>query len=534
MSDPKDIDKLFQERFRDFEASPDPALWDSISEKLTAKEQKRDRKGIVFLPWLYKGAGIAAAIVVLFFAGNAIFNTNSKDRLNTDSPITSTKKENTNHTDQDTPVTNADNNSKDFDTNQNITHQNLSNEKHIVNNGTDNSDQQSLEKQENNSVLQNAVNQQNNTHTNNQFNVSLSKNKVHPHKTGNGNHVSETALTYQNSNNSINDSQKRAINTKNNKNINENSNATTVAVTENATDADLTTATNTSSEKEISTETAVTEVEKETEIKKSLLDVINELHELEKENTEVAETKRKKWSISPNAAPTYYNTFSNGSPIDQTFADNTKVGDVNLSYGLNVGYDISKRLTVRSGIHRVDYSYSTKDIALVPSIDGTDLTTIAFKTNDVSFDIKDRQTPTDIVYSQYQLPTSESSIREKQIEGNLNQRMSYIEVPVELKYAVLDKKLGVNVIGGVSTLLLTENSIILDSPELLAELGEATNINDVSFSTNIGVGIDYKFSDQLEFNLEPMLKYQINSFSGNTGTFRPYSVGVYTGVSFRF
>jgi hypothetical protein len=112
--------------------------------------------------------------------------------------------------------------------------------------------------------------------------------------------------------------------------------------------------------------------------------------------------------------------------------------------------------------------------------------------------------------------------------------MSFVEVPVEVKYALLDKKLGINVIGGVSTLLLTENSIILDSPELFTELGEATNINDVSFSTNFGIGIDYQFSKEIEFNLEPMLKYQLNTFSGNTGNFRPYSVGVYTGVSFRF
>ena len=163
------------------------------------------------------------------------------------------------------------------------------------------------------------------------------------------------------------------------------------------------------------------------------------------------------------------------------------------------------------------------------------MTTIQFKNSDAAFNIQDRQAPTGETFSQYQFPTTETStIFQKQIEGDLSQRMTYIEVPVELKYAVLDKKLGINVIGGVSTLLLTENSIIFDSPEILTELGEATNVNDVSFSTNIGIGIDYKFSDQLEFNLEPMLKYQLNTFSGNTGNFNPYSVGVYTGVSFRF
>jgi len=158
-------------------------------------------------------------------------------------------------------------------------------------------------------------------------------------------------------------------------------------------------------------------------------------------------------------------------------------------------------------------------------------TTIAYTQNASTFSLTDKQVS---INGEFTPTILESSIRQAQIEGNLNQRMSYIEVPIELKYAVIDKKIGVNVIGGVSTLLLTENSLLLDSPALTTELGEATNINDLSFSTNIGLGIDYKLSDQLEFNLEPMLKYQLNTFSGNTGNFKPYSVGVYTGVSFRF
>jgi hypothetical protein len=132
--------------------------------------------------------------------------------------------------------------------------------------------------------------------------------------------------------------------------------------------------------------------------------VINDLHDLENENTEVAEEPRKRWSLAPNASPVYYNTFGSGSPIDESFADNSKTGDLNLSYGLNVGYDVSKRLTVRTGVHRVDYSYSTNDIALVPSIDGTDLTTIRFRTDNNSFHIQDRQTASNEVFSQYQLP----------------------------------------------------------------------------------------------------------------------------------
>jgi hypothetical protein len=605
MSDKKNIDNLFRETFNDFEASPDPALWDKISDKLDAQESDKKRERIILLPWLYKGAGIAAALLLLFFVGNEFVNTNGSG-IDSEKQTTSTTKkdsdlnENNNGSSSNSQLTdtNSEENSSNDATNSS-SDDILKNQERFANKNTvdNNNIQQKNENDESaqqGDALQNAVAQQNGTNTNTASQESLNKNAdanstKHSNLIANENAVATTNSSKNKNSITNKENQQTRNNQSNNENSkigndesvsgenavaqqtkssannvqngvnssttntnavaqnNQNNSTNTVANSNSSAVAqndknNSTNASNTSNSSTIDTtkttetetvETAVAEVKKDDEIKKSLLDVINDLHDLEKD-TEVAEAKRKKWTISPNASPVYYNSITNGSPIDEAFADNAKVGDVNLSYGINIGYDVTKRLTVRSGIHKVDYSYSTQDIAIVPSINGNTLSTIAYRSNGASFEIKDRGAPSDILFSLYQLPTSESSINEKQIEGSLNQRMSYIEVPVELKYAVLDKKLGINVIGGISTLLLTENSIAIDSPELFAELGEATNVNTVSFSTNIGIGIDYKISKQLEFNLEPMLKYQLNTFSGNTGNFKPYSVGVYTGVSFRF
>ncbi|MGH1387426.1 hypothetical protein [Kordia sp.] len=602
MSDQNNIDNFFRNRFKDFEASPDPDLWDKISDRLDEKEVDEKKEGIVLLPWLYKAVGIAAAIALLFFVGTKFVSTNDSG-IDSDQQTTSTTKEKSSDKDvngktNNSQITDSDTNSEQnsLQNKNNTTPEGtLQNKQQIANEGTiDRNNPNKLQNGKDSNVqqgnaLQNGIAQQNGTQSNSQ-NAS-SNNSIHTntvqnknignqenavantttngkdkiltpeqrkrlngqnYKTKNGEYTSTNPLvknavaenhkngTKNNTTNTVNGKGSEA-NSSSNAITNENTSAVAQNDTNNSTNTSNTTNTTgsevngTANTDATNTETAVADTPKEEKIEKSILDVINDLHDLEKDKTEVAETSISKWTISPNASPVYYNTLGNGSPIDETFADNTKTGDINLSYGLNVGYDISKRLTVRSGIHRVEYSYSTKDIALVPSINGSELTTIQFKNANAAFDIQDRQATTNETFSQYQVPiTTESSIQRKQIEGDLSQRMTYVEVPVELKYAVVDKKLGINVIGGVSTLLLTENSIILDSPELLTELGEATNVNDVSFSTNIGLGIDYKFSDQLEFSLEPMLKYQLNAFSGNTGNFNPYSVGVYTGVSFRF
>jgi hypothetical protein len=114
------------------------------------------------------------------------------------------------------------------------------------------------------------------------------------------------------------------------------------------------------------------------------------------------------------------------------------------------------------------------------------------------------------------------------------QDFGYLEVPVELQYNLMDRKLGINLIGGVSSLFLTENAVTLVSDNTSTSMGEANNINEVNFSTNFGLGMYYRLTPKMQLNLEPMFKYQLNTFSDTAGNFQPFSVGVYSGLSFRF
>lgn len=46
MKELKNIDRLYQEKFKDFEAPPPPEVWSRISEKLDADKKKRR-----IIPW---------------------------------------------------------------------------------------------------------------------------------------------------------------------------------------------------------------------------------------------------------------------------------------------------------------------------------------------------------------------------------------------------------------------------------------------------------------------------------------------------
>ena len=231
-------------------------------------------------------------------------------------------------------------------------------------------------------------------------------------------------------------------------------------------------------------------------------------------------------------APVYYNSFG-GSGIDAEFSNNKKSGDVNLSYGVQVSYTVNNRLTVRSGINKVDLGYKTEQVSFSPSIQPSTISSINY--NDNSSLIQLSSSNKSSLVNSPSTSIAEFDTNTINSSNALNQQLGYIEIPVEAEYALINKKIGVQLIGGVSTLFLNNNSITLEEGNnIVSELGESNSLNGTSFSTNVGLGFDYKFTDRIQFNLEPMSKYQLNAYNKSVSDCRPYYLGLYTGVSIKF
>lgn len=265
--------------------------------------------------------------------------------------------------------------------------------------------------------------------------------------------------------------------------------------------------------------------------KKSLFDAI-----AKQEEEELQKRAGTKWSAGPSIAPVYFNALGKGSPIHSIFVPNSKSGNINFSYGVSVAYEVSKKLTIRSGIHKVDYGFDTEDVSFSSSLNAISsngqLASIDYAPTSNSLIISSKK----VISEKFSTANTAADVTAKSAarEGFMSQQLGYLELPVELNYALFDKKFGVNLIGGVSSLFLIDNAVSLTAGELTTEIGEANNINELNFSANMGLGFNYKFSPKLRFNLEPIFKYQLNTFSEINGTFRPYSVGVYSGINFSF
>ena len=211
---------------------------------------------------------------------------------------------------------------------------------------------------------------------------------------------------------------------------------------------------------------------------------------------------------------------------------------MNLSYGLSVAYEISTKLKIRSGVHRVDYGYSTNDVEFSSSIESSSIGQIAnvnYSATAKNIVVASNAMENGLDAMENVAPVAQDfSGQGLSQNGIMTQQFGYLEVPVELEYALIDKKFGVNLIGGISSLFLVDNSISLSSGELITGMGEANNVNDINFSTNVGIGLNYKFTSKAQLNVEPVFKYQLNTFSQTDGTFQPFTVGIYSGISFKF
>lgn len=261
----------------------------------------------------------------------------------------------------------------------------------------------------------------------------------------------------------------------------------------------------------------------------SIFDAINESEDA----TAVARDEGGKWLVGPSVAPVYFSSFGNGSPIASDFVDNPKSGTVNMSYGLQVSYKLSKKLRLRSGVHRVDYGYNTENVGFTSSPTARPnslIRTISYSEESRNLVVESMvggQPPVEPIANDVSAPSPAR-------EGQMAQEFGYLEVPLEMQFSLIDRKWGLDLIGGMSSLFLIDNAVNLESSGSVTEMGEATNLNSLNFSTNFGLGLFYRFNPSFELNLQPMFKYQLNTFSETSGNFRPYSIGIYSGLSFRF
>jgi hypothetical protein len=479
MNDKKNIDRLFQERFKDFEAEPDNQVWINIEAAL--KEKKKERK---IIPFWMQFSGIAAAFILGLFALNMVFKTNTETK-NSIVLDTKTLDKKSNQNKLIPNKIKKESNPFEIKNSQQIV---ITNPKIVINH-----EKETTTFTPSKTIADKKKNQ-NNT------NLYFSKNHPPLKQTK----AEKDAINYS----SLISDKKSAVNPNTFENIQ-----------------------NQVLEKKVpqayeEAKTVVTESKKQPSI---IPESPNELEEILKKKANEKQTivlnDKNKWQIVPNVGAVYLKSNSVGSAIDPQFSTNQKTADNSLSFGIGVNYAVSKKIALRSGINKLTLGYNTNNVVYSAGLSNKSLTYISYSSNQL-IEIKTETSLKTLISFEKGL--------QKTNTGSLNQKMGYYEVPLELSYALLNKKFGINVIGGISTLFLNQNKISLVSSDTNLKLGEATNLNEIHFSTNLGLGFKYQLVKAFQINFEPMLKYQLNTYSKDYGDYKPVFIGLYSGIIYNF
>ena len=547
MKDHKNIERLFQEKFKDFEAIPPQESWNIIASRLNEKKKKKR-----IIPIWFQLSGIAASFIII---GALIWNFQSNQ--NTNSPNNS----------NETVVVGVDNsNSKDKKSNTDFNNnETLRPEKNIENleNNTIKFDSKRIDFEKSNPIV--ISNEKSNIRykdkKNNSFESKNTLDTKNKKRYPNYNNKESNHEIVANSKAKRNKSSKKNLfletdliaTTKKNKNSKLNPNHNTTTSKKGLINSDKInsffdkTETNTNyvntnndslanqTKDTITAVLALSEniITNDSTLVAEISPEINPLEELLKEKeagkneVEKEKEKRSRWAVSTNASPVYFNSISEGSSLDSEFSKNSKEFETTMSYGIGAVYQISNKFSFKTGVNALTFNYNTDNVLFNTRL------------NSVTNNIKTLDRNSNSENLAFSAINSKSDLGDALIlltesKGSIKQELSYVEVPLELSYKILDKKFGIDLIGGVSTLFLNANSISLISDGMEMNIGKANNLNDIHFSSNVGLGFKYNFWKSFNANFQPMFKYQINTFSENSGNFKPYFIGLYTGVSFSF
>ena len=339
MKDRKNLERLFQEHFKDFDENPSEIVWKNIEKKLNEKEKKRR-----IIPLWWKLSGVAALLVFGTLSIQYIMN----------SSVDEVKNE----------IVLDKNNSKSSEINTASPIEKPTIQEEVKNQIVTSSEVNNIEKDKNKIVVSTNNIDYKSTIQNTKNNSKKQKSKF-PHSNSMNLMVEKNALT---NNSESNDGE----------NVRLNSQSNDIKKQFVLTEYPLEQIKNTLDSTAIS---AITEKKVETNALEELLK--------EKEQKPKIEPKLNRWQVSTAVAPVYLGSSSNGSPIDSEFANNPKKYNNTVSYGVGINYDVNSKFSVRTGISNLSFSYNTTDISFYPDINTKNLSTLNYSSQGATINVQD-------------------------------------------------------------------------------------------------------------------------------------------------
>ncbi|MFN2380038.1 MAG: outer membrane beta-barrel protein [Bacteroidales bacterium] len=255
------------------------------------------------------------------------------------------------------------------------------------------------------------------------------------------------------------------------------------------------------------------------------------------------ENKTNRWRVGAEVSPTYLS--SNLRAASRNISEMVSNESATLSYsgGVAVSFSVGNRLALQTGIY---YSSLGREISGIASysgfstiagsksgtVFGVETTTGRVNTNNRDIFLADMAG--DRIQSIYTADNFDPLKADLTPFGTkLQQSYEYLEIPFMLSYRVIDRRIGLNITGGMSYNFLLDNKTYAVGENLKVPVGSTSDLSALLLSSALGMNLEYSFTDKIMVNMGPSVRYYLNS-NGRLSADNPYTFGVWSGLFYKF
>jgi len=252
-------------------------------------------------------------------------------------------------------------------------------------------------------------------------------------------------------------------------------------------------------------------------LEKGILSPEAKKEEKEKKNNLI--DKKEKWAVA---------VFAGVASSENTRNEKT-LGNVNdskqsNSYGVKTKYSINKKWAVGSGLKINELGQSVANVSYVSAKNNA-----LFAPSQSFSDSPAAMVGSNPDYLFISNSTKEALKSDNIQTGKLDQNLRYIEMPLEVSYAVFNRnKASINLNTGGFVGKLISNNVALDGNSI----GQNVSANDYVYGSTLSSTIQYRVYKKTNVFVEPAMNYYINPL--NNQSFNQFQWGLNFGLNVSF
>ncbi|MFH7004769.1 hypothetical protein [Flavobacterium bizetiae] len=248
----------------------------------------------------------------------------------------------------------------------------------------------------------------------------------------------------------------------------------------------------------------------------------------EKESKNRLAANDEKWAVEVFAGVASSENYKNEKTLG-----NTNDSRQSNSYGVKTKYKINKKWAVASGLKINELGQSVANVSYISAKNNAFFSSSDYFNQTASAALSAPLTANnDYLF----VPSSTSdAFKQNNIEnnslknGNLDQNLRYIEMPLEVSYAIFSmKRASINLNTGGFVGKLISNNVALDGNSI----GQNVNANDYVYGSTLSSTLQYRVYKKTNVFVEPAMNYYINPLSNQS--FNQFQWGLNFGLNVSF